>query len=47
MCASHLLRIVDNVLPRETISRVIWLATAAWTTLLPASQRSPAVRFDY
>jgi len=20
---------------------------AAWTTLLPASQRSPAVRFDY
>jgi hypothetical protein len=21
MCASHLLRIVDNVLPRETISR--------------------------
>ena len=49
MCASHLLRIVDNVLPRETISRgaIIWLAMAAWTTLLPASQRSPAVRFDY
>jgi hypothetical protein len=49
MCASHLLRIVDNVLPRETISRgaIISLATAAWTTLLPASQRSPAVRFDY
>jgi hypothetical protein len=37
MCASHLLRIVDNVLPRETISRgaIIWLAMAAWTTLLP------------
>jgi hypothetical protein len=33
MCASHLLRIVDNVLPRETISRgaIIWLAMAAWT----------------
>ena len=48
MCASHLLRIVDNR-PRETISRaaIIWLAMAAWTTLLPASQRSPAVRFDY
>jgi hypothetical protein len=31
MCASHLLRIVDNVLPRETISRgaIIWLAMAA------------------
>jgi hypothetical protein len=49
MCASHLLRIVDKLLPRETISRgaIIWLAMAVWTTLLPASQRSPAVRFDY
>jgi hypothetical protein len=50
MCASHLLRIVDNrAAKRNTISRgaIIWLAMAAWTTLLPASQRSPAVRFDY
>ncbi|MEY2394784.1 MAG: hypothetical protein QOF94_1129 [Acidobacteriaceae bacterium] len=47
MCASHLLRIVDNrAAKRNNKPRSNCLARyGAWPTLLLASQRSPAVRF--